>query len=383
MANIVDRRTQGKNKLAGSRKKFLNKYKKQISEAISEHIKDKDITKMKSKVKVKAHSIDEVRASYDGRKSRRKNIHPGNDKYVVGDSIPINGSEEGDSGSGGGDGEDYADVHEFVLSKKEVVDLIFRNMRLPNFIKKSNKNLIQTRFTTGGYVKEGPISRLAIKKTFEQAVARKIAAKSSNTIRHIPFIDDIDLRFRNLIKEEKPISQAVVFFVLDVSGSMYEDIKLMAKKFFMFFYWFLELHYKYLDLRFIIHTTDAYEVGEKDFFTTKISGGTVLSSGLRLISDIIKAEYNYNDTNIYIVQASDGENFYYDDAQYMEEINKLLKYVQYYMYVETRLKPSHSLTTYKLLLEHFMGNEKVGTSAIFNDADIIRSLQRELEFERI
>jgi uncharacterized sporulation protein YeaH/YhbH (DUF444 family) len=151
----------------------------------------------------------------------------------------------------------------------------------------------------------------------------------------IPFIDPFDLRYNNRIQQPKPTSQAVMFCIMDVSGSMDEQKKDMAKRFFILLYLFLQRNYDKIEVVFIRHHTSAVEVNEEDFFHSRESGGTVVSSALNLMADIVKKRYSSSEWNIYAAQASDGDNWDSDSAncgRIMEE--QLLPYCQYFAYIE-------------------------------------------------
>ena len=151
----------------------------------------------------------------------------------------------------------------------------------------------------------------------------------------IPFIDPFDLRYNNRVKQPKPTSQAVMFCLMDVSGSMDEQKKDMAKRFFILLYLFLQRAYDRIELVFIRHHTSAVEVNEHDFFHSRESGGTVVSSALNLMKEVVHKRYASSEWNIYAAQASDGDNWDSDSAncaRIMEE--NLLPYCQYFAYIE-------------------------------------------------
>ena len=154
-------------------------------------------------------------------------------------------------------------------------------------------------------------------------------------IASIPWIDPFDLRYNNRVKQPKPTSQAVMFCIMDVSGSMDEQKKDMAKRFFILLYLFLQRNYEKIEVVFIRHHTSAVEVSEEDFFHSRESGGTVVSSALNLMAEIVKKRYAGSEWNIYAAQASDGDNWDSDSAncgRIMEE--DLLPYCQYFAYIE-------------------------------------------------
>jgi uncharacterized protein len=151
----------------------------------------------------------------------------------------------------------------------------------------------------------------------------------------IPFLDPFDLRFRNRVKIPLPATKAVMFCLMDVSGSMDEARKDLAKRFFILLYMFLMRHYQKTDVIFIRHHTQASEVSEQEFFQSTESGGTVVSSALTLMSQIIQARYSPTEWNIYGAQASDGDNWHQDSAKCRDIlVDKLLPLSRYFAYIQ-------------------------------------------------
>ena len=152
---------------------------------------------------------------------------------------------------------------------------------------------------------------------------------------HIPFLDDFDLKYNNVIEIPTPSTSAVMFCLMDVSGSMTQDIKDMAKRFFILLYMFLKRNYQKIDVVFIRHHTNASEVDEETFFYSRETGGTLVSSALRLMDEIVHERYPEQSWNIYAAQASDGDNWA-DDSPSCKDllINKIIPKVQYFTYVE-------------------------------------------------
>jgi uncharacterized sporulation protein YeaH/YhbH (DUF444 family) len=160
----------------------------------------------------------------------------------------------------------------------------------------------------------------------------------------IPFIDPIDLRYSNRIKVPKPSTSAVMFCIMDVSGSMDESRKDTAKRFFILLYLFLKRVYEKIDVVFIRHHTAAAEVDENDFFHSRESGGTVVSSALHLLNKVISERYSSGDWNTYVAQASDGDNWDNDSVLCKQILtNAIMPRVQYYTYVEITDGPPQNL----------------------------------------
>jgi len=154
-------------------------------------------------------------------------------------------------------------------------------------------------------------------------------------MRRVPYIDPIDIRYRRFENQPKPVAQAVMFCLMDVSGSMSEHMKDLAKRFYMLLYIFLTRRYRHVEIVFIRHTDRAEEVDEETFFRSPATGGTVVSSALEAMRRIVALRYRPQDWNIYAAQASDGDNSYGDDemtSRLLEEA--VLPVSQYFAYIE-------------------------------------------------
>jgi len=154
-------------------------------------------------------------------------------------------------------------------------------------------------------------------------------------VRAVPFIDTFDLRYTNRIKQPQPTTQAVMFCIMDVSGSMDRARKDLAKRFFSLLYLFLKRNYEKIEVVFIRHHTVAKEVDEQEFFYSRETGGTVVSSALQLMSEIITERYPISSWNIYTAQASDGDNWHHDSPSCRDLLlQRIMPFVRYYAYIE-------------------------------------------------
>jgi uncharacterized sporulation protein YeaH/YhbH (DUF444 family) len=185
----------------------------------------------------------------------------------------------------------------------------------------------------------------------------------------IPYLDPIDLRFRNRIRVPVPTSKAVMFCLMDVSGSMDESRKDLAKRFFILLYLFLTRHYDKIDIVFIRHHTQAQEVDEENFFHARETGGTVVSSALVLMEEIIRARYPRSEWNIYGAQASDGDNWHHDSGRCRELLNdKLLPLCRYFAYVQVAEEEQNLWEEYSQLIDiqpHFAMRKVTEASQIY------------------
>jgi uncharacterized sporulation protein YeaH/YhbH (DUF444 family) len=170
-------------------------------------------------------------------------------------------------------------------------------------------------------------------------------------IDNIPFIDSFDLRYNNRIREPRPTTQAVMFCLMDVSGSMDEERKATAKRFFMLLHLFLTRTYEHIELVFIRHHTVAEETDEDEFFHSRESGGTVVSSALSLMRDIVRERYAGGQWNIYGAQASDGDNWHNDSPISRQLLDgEILPACQYFAYIEiTDGEPQNLWQEYEVL----------------------------------
>lgn len=330
---IVDRRKTNKNKSVGNRQKFIKRYKSRIKRSVDKIASDKGITDIlkERKITIDQDEIEEPNFNFDMSTGERDVIFTGNKTLQKGDKIrrPSQSDEEGTEGSDTGEG---FDEFTFTLTKEEFLDLYFSDMKLPDFIKESMKGTTKWKMKRSGYSKEGIPPRLDLVKTLKQAMARRMATGSKR------YLDDIDLRYKHFTKHPFPVKQATMILLMDVSGSMGEFEKTLAKKFFLLLYLFLNKVYKHVDVIFISHTQEAAEVTEHEFFYGTQTGGTIVSSGLQMAKDIIDSRINLNETNVYISQASDGDNWPGDDKISTSLMEDLLSKVQYFTYIQTEEK---------------------------------------------
>ncbi|WMS88478.1 YeaH/YhbH family protein [Pleionea litopenaei] len=394
MAQLIDRRPNAKNKSTVNRQRFIRRYKQQIKRAITDQIGQRSVTDMEQgeKISIPAKDIKEptFRSGDGGVKQR---VYPGNKEFVPGDQIKR--PPPGGAGQGGrrasDDGEGQDDFL-FEISKDEYLDILFDDLELPNLKRNQLKKMTKTRSVRAGYTTDGVPTNISIVRSLKSAMARRIALSASpkkrlqelqaeydqlvdqtppptqrlnelkdeialleEKIKKIPFIDTFDLRFNNYAKRPDPTSQAVMFCVMDVSGSMDQATKDMAKRFYILLYLFLTRSYKDVDVVFIRHHTQAKEVDEQEFFYSQETGGTIVSSALKLMDKIIKERYPLDQWNIYAAQASDGDNWNDDSPLCKKILSKdLLPAVRYFAYVEITQRDHQSLWhQYESLLGQF------------------------------
>ena len=369
---IIDRRLAGKNKSVGNRERFVRRYKEQIADAVRRAVSQRDIRNIEGaeSITIPRKDISEP-VFHHGQGGIRDTVHPGNTDHVRGDRIqrPQGGQGSGSQASDSGEGEDD---FTFTLTKEEFMQLFFEDLALPHLLRTHIGDNPQWKSRRAGYSQDGTPNNLAVVRTMRGALGRRIAltnapqrelqalqdeldallAQDDGTseavaqlqckilqlrerIGKVPYLDPIDLRFRARARVPVPNSQAVMFCVMDVSGSMDQARKDLAKRFFILLYLFLTRHYDKIDIVFIRHHTQAAEVNEDQFFHSTESGGTVVSSALVLLEQIIRARYPLEDWNIYVAQASDGDNFSNDSGNCRNLLaEKILPLVRYFAYVQ-------------------------------------------------
>ena len=382
MSSFVDRRLSGKNRSAVNRQRFLRRFKGQIRRAVTEAVSGRKVADLErgEKISIPAKDLNEP-VFHHGPGGRRSIVHPGNKEFVTGDRIDR--PEDGGGQGGGGASPDGEGMDEFVfeLTKEEFMNYFFEDLALPDLVKKQLTAVPEVKKIRAGFVSQGNPSNLHVVRSMKQAIGRRLAmaagprealreaeaalaeleakgegasveadelreeiAKLGARMAAVPFLDTWDLRYAHRTDQPQPTSQAVMFCLMDVSGSMDEERKDIAKRFFMLLYLFLTKSYEKIDLVFIRHHTVAKEVDEEDFFSSRETGGTVVSSALELMSEIIRSRYPSGAWNIYAAQASDGDNWEDDSPRCRELLlQDILPMVQYYAYVEIQAEQPQSL----------------------------------------
>jgi len=371
--NIVDRRNSTKGKSSENRQRLLKRVEGQIKKALPDIVKNtnvKDLTSSKEKVNIPIKGINEPQFTYDKDTGDKKHVHPGNKEYTEGDLIkkPKGGGGQG-SGQGKGSNDPSTSEDEFTISisREEFLDYFFSDLELPDLVKKHLNSLVDFKQKRAGYSNYGNPSRLNITKSYKNSMARRMALgmyfdKKIKDIEDklkgnltdderivleaeldklkkmkigVSFMEEVDLQYNNFEQVAIPVTSAVMFCVMDVSGSMGEKEKDISKRFFMLLYMFLTKQYEKIELVFIRHHTSAKEVTEEEFFNSRESGGTVVISALELMAKIIRERYSEN-WNIYAAQASDGDVWDKSDAEDCAKILDLdiLNKVQYMIYIE-------------------------------------------------
>ena len=375
MHQIIDRRLAGKNKSVGNRERFLRRYREQIREAVRKAVGDRSIHNIQEGADITLPRKDVSEPVFHhGPGGTREIVHPGNQEYVRGDRIARPSGGAGGAGSGQaspeGSGEDD---FTFRITREEFMNYFFDDLALPRLIRTQLlADAPEWKTRRAGFISEGNPTSLHVVRSMRVALGRRIAMGGEarrrlreaqallerleqspdapgpeiermrrevqalrQRVARVPFLDPFDLRYRHRVREPQPSSKAVMFCLMDVSGSMDESRKDLAKRFFIVLYLFLSRHYQQTDVVFIRHHTQAAEVPEEEFFHATESGGTVVSSALTLMNEIIRERYTGQSWNIYGAQASDGDNWQQDSAKCRDILEgKLLPLVRYFAYVQ-------------------------------------------------
>jgi len=321
---------------ASDRRRHKEKIERAIREGIHHIVADESIIGKdgKQKYRIPVRGIKEYRFVY-GNNGKQVGSAPGKDVkrgQKVGNQ-PADGQGQ-PSRAGGDKGEEYYDVE---ITHEELANYLFSELQLPELQKRQLSNIDTEKLKRKGYRTEGIIPRLDRKKSAIARIKRMKAAgfdaEKDEEGKSFPFHED-DLKYRHYKVTKKPCTNAVIFFVMDVSGSMSQEKKFLARSFFFLLYQFLRLKYETLEVVFISHDTDAQEVEEKDFFQKASMGGTRASSALTLVSSIMSERFHPNSWNVYLFQCSDGDNFQDDNEKFLDEVKKLITSIQLYGYCE-------------------------------------------------
>ena len=371
--NIIDRRPNPKGKSLPNRQRFLERAKHEIKDAMTEALKRRKVGQNADgeKVSIPTDGIAEPvfrRASHGG---TRDYVVPGNKEFVVGDRIkrPQGGAASGKGDASPEDGGER-DAFEFVLTKDEFLNLFFDDLELPDLVKTKINDQDCTQLVRAGYSVVGTPAALNVRRTMRNSLARRIslsrptlreiaaletqvqtaldaddaegAAQNRAVLdaalrksRRVPYIDPVDVRYNRFERIPRPNTQAVMFCLMDVSGSMTEQMKDLAKRFFMLLHVFLTRRYKHVEIVFIRHTSSAQEVDEDTFFHSRETGGTIVSTALEEMMRVVRARYNPEHWNIYAAQASDGDNYTEDSDRCASLMGQqILPLSQYFAYIE-------------------------------------------------
>jgi sporulation protein YhbH len=280
---------------------------------------------------------------------------------------PDAGDETGEGGNNDGE---VKLLLEFKVD--DIIDWLWEELQLPDLQPKRNTSINDEEYVREGWDKHGARARLDRRRTVKEAVKRRATQEDP-----VPFTNE-DLRFKQLVQRRKPATNAVVLFALDVSASMTDAERKLAKSFFFFVLQGIRRRYGKVETRFIAHTTQAWEFSEGDFFNVSGTGGTGASTAFKLALDLVETEYDPSQYNGYLFYASDGENFTEDRAAALENLGKLSKLLNYIGYVETVPgSPRTSETEMKMLCTELeRGGAPIGSSVLTKHEDVWKAIRK-------
>ncbi|GAB1717598.1 MAG: protein of unknown function DUF444 [Nitrobacter sp.] len=374
MPILIDRRLNPKDKSLGNRQRFLRRARQELKRSIRDRVRSGRISDADGEqtVSIPTRSTDEPRFKETKDSGRRQHVLPGNKHFVPGDRLRKPG--RGDAGTPDPSMKDSDDDFRFVLSREEVLDLFFEDLELPDLVKLSLHEILAFKPRRAGFAATGSPTNINIGRTMRNSYGRRIALKRPkreevDAIRQqiaeleagpsspvagqriaalqaemerlerkrrlIAYVDPLDIRFNRFEAQPVPNAKAVMFCLMDVSGSMGEREKDLAKRFFVLLHLFLKRRYERIEIVFIRHTHEAQEVDEETFFYSTQSGGTVVSTALDKMHRIISERYPASEWNIYAAQASDGDNLADDSPRCIALLDEeIMRLCQYYAYVE-------------------------------------------------
>jgi len=379
MTHFIDRRLNPKGKSLANRQRFLRRARTQIREAVQKSLKDSAVADIEKdrKIRISTKGTREPRFRLDPRSGGEHDfVLPGNKEFMPGDEIKK--PKSGDGGQSGKQAADYAegeDDFEFTMTQEEILDIFFEDLELPNLVRTTLKETPNRAWKRAGITTAGSPNQINLIRTMRNSFGRRLAlkrprlaeiealhaeldaleaeapqnadtrarllqlkeeiAKAEAKRKWVAFVDPVDVRFNTFTEQPVPTSQAVMFCLMDVSGSMGEREKDLAKRFYMLLHLFLKRRYEKVDIVFIRHTHDAQEVDEQEFFYSRQSGGTIVSTALEKMLEIQRERYATADWNIYAAQASDGYTQSGDARRCVEMLNDdIMPLCQYYAYIE-------------------------------------------------
>ncbi len=426
MGVVIDRRPNQGQKNLGNRQRFIRRAKDAIKKSIQGNLNNRSITDTDSgeKIRIPVDTVSEPTFGQDWNTGESRRVLPGNKDYIPQDHIerPKGGQQQQKGDKASDSDETFEDEFSFVLTKEEFYDLFFEDLELPDMIRKQLKTTKSWEIKREGISTGGNPTNLNLIRTMRNSIGRRLILRKPNEklieqleqelstvdansergeqilqeleilrkkTKAVAYVDPIDLRYNVFNKKPTLSNSAVMFCIMDVSGSMDEAKKDMAKRFFMLLYLFLQKKYDSVKLEFIRHHTEADRVDENTFFYDKLSGGTVVSSALKLCVETIKKEYDASLYNVYVCQASDGDNYDSDNPECKKILEKdLLPLLQYMAYIE--IGDQHLVQHYPMMYYASsrlynvyqtvsFGSEKLQISKVFEQKEIYNVFRKLFE----
>ena len=342
--SIFKKHSTNADRSATDRRRHKEKIEKAIKEGIHDIVAEESIIGQdgKKKIKIPVRGIKEFQFVYGrGQGSKGVGAAPGSD---IKKGQVIKKGQKGQKGQGGKPdkpgNEPGEEFYEVEVTLDELAKYLFDDLNLPDLEKKENTTVVAEKIKRKGYRSKGIRTRLSKKETLKNKIRRQKRAQKNGTFdtesgERFPFHED-DLKYKHIEVTKKPITNAVIYFIMDTSGSMTKDKKFLARSFMFLLYQFIRYKYTSVETVFISHSTEAQEVSEDDFFKKGSSGGTYISSGLKMALDITEERYNPNSWNIYTFHCSDGENWPEDNQKAVDLMTQLANMSQLSGYIQIK-----------------------------------------------
>ena len=305
---------------AADRSRHKRKIEKAIREGVTDIIADESIIGQegKKRIKIPVKGIKEWQFIF-GQNESNKQVGSAPGSPIHRGQVVKKGQQQQDQGNNPGN-DKGEETYEVEITLEELAEYLFESLKLPDLDKKKFKVTVQEKPKQHGTRPFGIRPRLDKKESAIQRLKRKSAAKRTEQIELdpetgeevFPFHDN-DLRYHFIKDKPKEATNAVIFFMMDVSGSMTTNVKFIARSFYFLLYQFIRHKYEKVEIVFIAHTTEADEVDEERFFKRAAAGGTHISSAPFLALDLINDRYHPNSWNIYAFHCTDGDNWEEDN----------------------------------------------------------------------
>jgi hypothetical protein len=324
---------------SSDRSRHRHKIEKAIKESIKDVVAEESIIGQsgKKKVRIPVKGIKEHRLVYGSNENNKRVGSAQGIDVKKGQKIGKKQQQRGAKGDKPGN-QPGEEMYEIEMSLEELAEYLFSDLNLPDLERKRFKFITEEKMKRKGKRPYGIRPRLSKKETIKQKIRRKKAAIKAGTFdpesgERFTFHES-DLRYKHIAPVQKDNTTAVIFFVMDVSGSMTNSKKFLARSFFFLLYQFLNHRYSEVDVVFVSHTSEAHEVDEEKFFTKVPNGGTLVSTGLKKVEDIIEKRYHPSNWNIYTFYCGDGDNWSIDNEEAVESFRRLKEINQMMCYTE-------------------------------------------------
>lgn len=342
MGSVFSHHRTNADRSAKDRSRHKEKIEKALKEGIHDIVADESIIGQdgKKKIRIPVKGIKEYKFVY-GSNGQQQAGSGGDADISKGQKIGKSKKKKGKGDPnkpGDKAGEEYYDVE---VTLEELAEYLFKDLELPDLEQKQIAEIFFDKMKKSGYRPQGIRPRLSKKESAKQRIKRKMAARKQGNIKINPetgeeefsFIEQ-DLRYKHYKPQPKPSSNACIFFIMDVSGSMSKQKKYLARSFFFLLYHFIRSQYEKTEIVFVAHDTQPYEVDEEKFFNRGTGGGTMVSPTIEYVTEQIQKRYNPRSWNVYAFHCSDGDNWSSDMQKTIDRNTVLKDLVQFYGYCE-------------------------------------------------